>query len=228
MKKQVITLLCLLLLPLDSAWSVEKQSPSEILRVATEFIREQTRNMPGKVSYKVEALDSRLSFPPCSQLEAYLPTGAQLRGRTSIGIRCNETNGWSLIVPASITTTMNMLVSSRPLQQGLVIGSGDFNLQAGELTHPGTITDEAQALGKVLKFSIGAGQVLKQDMLRLPYVVTQGQTVQLYSNGNGIQLRTEGQALNNAAEGQSAQVKVASGQVISGIAKGNGIVEVRP
>jgi flagella basal body P-ring formation protein FlgA len=59
-------------------------------------------------------------------------------------------------------------------------------------------------------------------------VVTQGQTVQLYSNGNGIQLRTEGQALNNAAEGQPAQVKVASGQVISGIARGSGIVEVRP
>jgi flagella basal body P-ring formation protein FlgA len=58
-------------------------------------------------------------------------------------------------------------------------------------------------------------------------VVTQGQTVQLISAGNGITIRTEGKALNNAAEGQSAQVKISSGQVISGIARENATVEVR-
>jgi flagella basal body P-ring formation protein FlgA len=64
-------------------------------------------------------------------------------------------------------------------------------------------------------------------MFRPPYVVTQGQTVQLISEGQGFKLRSEGQAMNNAATGQPAQVKVPSGQVISGVAKSNGVVEVR-
>lgn len=192
-----------------------------------EFLRTQTQNLPGKVSYKVEEVDSRTSFPPCAHLEAFLPTGSSMQGRTSVGVRCNESNGWSLFLPATISITMEMLVSSRPLQQGLVISVGDFNVQSGEITQPGTITNESQILGKVLKFSIGAGQLLKQDMFRPPYAVTQGQTVQLIYEGNGIRLRTTAQALNNAAEGQNAQVKVSSGQVINGIAKENGTVEVR-
>jgi flagella basal body P-ring formation protein FlgA len=123
--------------------------------------------------------------------------------------------------------TLNMLVSSKPLQQGQVIHVGDFAIQSGELSQPGIITDEAQIIGKVMKFSIGAGQLLKQDMFRPPYVVTQGQSVQLLSEGQGFKLRTEGIAMNNAAAGQPAQVKVTSGQIISGIAKSDGIVEIQ-
>ena len=227
MKKQLIAFLCLLFLCVPIAWSGEKQSHAELSKVAMEFIQAKTQGMPGKITFKVDDIDPRVAFPPCSQLEAFLPTGAQMQGKTSIGVRCNEKNGWSLFLSATITTTMNMLVSSKPLQQGQVINAGDFNVQSGELTQPGIITDESQALGKVLKFSIGAGQLLKHDMFRLPYVVTQGQTVQLFLEGGGIKLRSEGQALNNAAEGQAAQVKVPSGQVINGIARGDGTVEVR-
>lgn len=227
MKKPCIALFGLLLLHTSSAWSEERQGHAEIHKVAMEFVQAKIQTMPGKVTYKVDEIDPRVSFPPCTQLEAFLPTGAQLQGKTSIGVRCNDKNGWSVFLPATITTTIDILISSRPLQQGQVVGAGDFNVQSGELNQPGTITSEAQILGKVLRFSIGAGQVLRQDMFRPPYVVTQGQTVQLIAEGRGIKLRTEGQALNNASEGQTAQVKVSSGQVINGVAKEGGIVEVR-
>lgn len=227
MKKQLAASLCLLLFYAPSAWPDGKQSHAEIRKTAMEFVQLKMQSMPGKVAIKVEDLDPRSVFPACSPLEAFLPTGAQMFGRTSIGVRCNEKNGWSVFIPATITITVNMLVSSKPLQQGQALGAGDFNIQAGELNQMGLITDESLALGKIMKFSIGAGQPLKQDMLRLPYAVTQGQTVQLVYEGRGINLRTEGQAMNNAAEGQAVQVKVPSGQVIGGIARGSGAVEVR-
>jgi flagella basal body P-ring formation protein FlgA len=225
MKKSCFALLYLLALP--NAWSAEKQNHAEIKRVTQEFIQAKSLNMPGKVSFMVGELDSRLALTPCSQLEAYLPTGAQLLGKTNIGVRCNEKNGWSLLVPASITITVNILVSSKPLQQGQEVRAGDFNIQSGELNQQSIITDETQALGKVLKFSIGAGQILKQEMLRPPYAVTQGQTVQLIYDKPGLSLRSEGKAMNNAADGQLAQVKTAAGQVITGTARPNGIVEIR-
>lgn len=227
MKKQFIALLCLCFMLASPAWAETRQNHADIRQAAIDFIQAKTQGMPGKISIKVDEVDARLALAPCSQLEAFLPTGAQLLGRTSIGVRCNDKNNWAIFLPATITATMNLLVSSRPLQQGQVLAAGDFNLQSGELSQPGLITDERQALGKVLKFSIGAGQLLRQDMLRPPYAVTQGQTVQLISSGRGITVRTEGIAINNAAEGQTAQVKVPSGQVISGTAKANAIVEIR-
>lgn len=228
MKKQLIALLCLFTLYAPAAWSDEKQSHAEIHKIAIEFIQVKTQGMPGKITFKVDDIDSRIALPACQQLEAFLPTGSQLHGKTSIGVRCNEKNGWSLFIPATITATMDMLVSSKALQQGQIFGAGDFSVQSGELNQPGTITDKSQILGKILKFSIGAGQLLKQDMFRPPYVVTQGQTVQLVYEGRGLKLRTEGQSLYNAAEGQAAQVKVPSGQIINGIARANGTVEIRP
>lgn len=227
MKKQLVALICLLSFYAPVAWTEGKQSHAEIRKTVMEFVQLKTQSMPGKVTVKVDELDPRSIFPACSTLEAFLPTGAQMFGKTSIGVRCNEKNGWSVFIPSTIAVTINMLVSSKPLQQGQTLGAGDFNIQTGDLNQIGLITDESLALGKILKFSIGAGQPLKQDMLRLPYAVTQGQTVQLIFEGRGIQLRTEGQAINNAAEGQAVQVKVPSGQVINGVARGRGTVEVR-
>jgi len=54
--------------------------------------------------------------------------------------------------------------------------------------------------------------VLKQDMLRAPYAVTQGQKVQLQVEGPGFKVHSEGLALSNAAEGQSVQIRTASGK----------------
>jgi flagella basal body P-ring formation protein FlgA len=63
-------------------------------------------------------------------------------------------------------------------------------------------------------------------MLKQPSIVQQGQTVTLKTVGQGFQVSTEAKALNNAAVGQSIQVKVSSGEVITGIARSGGQVEV--
>ena len=71
-----------------------------------------------------------------------------------------------------------------------------------------------------------AGTVLRQEMLKVTPVVLQGQTVKLFTSGSGFSISAEGQALAKANEGQVIQVKVASGKVISGIARQGGQVEV--
>jgi flagella basal body P-ring formation protein FlgA len=227
MRKLCILSFCALSLIALNVWADEKVDHAEIRNVAMAFIQAKTQGLPGKVTLKVDEIDPRIVLTACSHLEAFMPAGASLLGKTSVGVRCNEKNGWSLFMSATITSTMNMLVSSKPLQQGHIISTDDFNIQTGEISQPGIVTDESQVVGKVIKFSIGAGQLLKQDMFRPPYVVTQGQSVQLIAEGEGFKLRSEGVAMNNAAAGQAAQVKVPSGQIISGIAQSNGSVEVQ-
>jgi flagella basal body P-ring formation protein FlgA len=227
MRKLCILAFCTLSLFAQNGWPDEKVDHAAIRKVAMEFIQAKTQGLPGKVTLKVDEIDPRIVLAACSQMEAFLPAGASLLGKTSVGVRCTEKNGWSLFMSVTITSTMNMLISSKPLQQGQVISAGDFNIQSGEISQPGVVTEAAQVVGKVVKFSIGAGQLLKQDMFRLPYAVKQGQPVQLFTEGNGFKLRSVGIAMNNAAAGQAAQVKVPSGQIISGIAQSNGSVEVQ-
>ena len=207
---------------------VKQQSHAEIRSTVDTFVRAQTLALPGQVTIKVDEIDRRTAVPACPTLEAFLPPGGKLFGNSSVGVRCTGTNPWTLFVPVHIKVSSSMLIASRPLQQGQVLRAEDISSQNGELTQAGILTGPEQAIGQVIKFGIGAGQVLKQDMLRAPYAVTQGQKVQLQISGKGFTIHSEGQALGNAAEGESVLVKTASGQTVSGVAKTGGIVEVRP
>jgi flagellar basal body P-ring formation protein FlgA len=90
----------------------------------------------------------------------------------------------------------------------------------------GVFTDQAQAIGRTVNISMNAGTVLRQEMLKISPVVQQGQTVKLVSNGNGFSVSAEGLAMSKANDGQVVQVKVASGQVVTGIARSGGLIEV--
>lgn len=228
MKNLWLALLALFQLCALPAQAAASQSHAKIREVALAYLQVQTRSLPGKVSLQVGELDSRTVLRACTTPEAFTPSGAKLIGKTSIGVRCNEKPGWSVFIQANIRVSADMLVANRPLAQNTVLSANDFSLQNGELGQPGILIDPMQAIGKTLKFGIGAGQVLRQDMLRAPFVVTQGHTTEVRVDSKGFSIRSSGQALNNGTEGQNVQIRMASGQVISGIAAADGSVEVRP
>jgi len=219
-------LLFLLLLASPPAPASEMQSHAAIRARVMDFVQEQTQAIPGKVSFVVGDIDPRIVLPTCNALEVFLPAGSQMMGKTNIGVRCR--NDWSLFVPVQVTISQTMLATSHPLRMGQTISSEDVSVLTGEINQAGVLTDPVQAVGKVVKFSLGAGQVLKQEMLRAPWVVTQGQTVRLVVRMEGLTVSSEGQAMNNAAEGESARVKTVSGKMVTGQADATGSVVIRP
>jgi flagella basal body P-ring formation protein FlgA len=228
MKNFGSALFALLLLCTSEAQAATSQSHAQIREVALAFAQQQSQALPGKVSIQIGEIDPRSVLRACSALEAFQPGSAKLIGKTSIGVRCNEKPGWSIFVQATIRVSATLLVANHPLAQNSVLNARDFSLQNGELEQPGILTDPAQAIGKTLKFGIGTGQILRQDMLRAPFVVTQGQSTEVVVRSTGFSVRSSGQALNNGAEGQSVQVRMASGQIVTGTATADGSVEVHP
>lgn len=201
---------------------------AQIKNVAARFVQQQSRELPGKVTYTIDEIDPRIAMPACLNLEAFLPPGSQFFGKTSIGVRCTEKNGWSIFVPVQIKVSLNLLVSTRQLPLGHTLQEQDLTVQTTEATQLDGLTDPKQVIGKVLRYGISAGQLLREEMLRLPFSVTQGQIVELIAQGNGFSIRSDGAALGNAGEGQNVQVRISSGRVISGIARTNGTVEIGP
>jgi len=226
MKKIHLILPAVLLLTSLPAAATAPQSHAAIRGTVLTFVQNQTRSLPGKVSIKVEDVDKRIVLPACPSLEAFLPQGTQLNGNSIVGVRCNSKKGWSLFVQVTVNTSVKLVTINKTLQQGQIIQAGDLGSLNSDTLQADTLTDPAQAVGKVMKFGVGKGQLLRQNMLRDPYVITQGQTVQLLSQGQGFRVRSEGQALNNAAEGQNASARTISGHKVSGIVTG-GIIEIR-
>ncbi len=198
-----------------------------VLDTAERFIRLQTQGMPGQVKLTMGKLDvSRL--PPCSALEAFSPPGARMRGRSHVGVRCLGPNIWSVYVPVNISVIGNYVTTSRPLGAGQTLSAADLTTLSGDLTSQptGVVVDPQAAIGKTLRNSLGAGQPLRADQLLAPLVIRQGQTVNVVSKGTGFTVSAEGKALNNAAEGQLAQIRMSSGQTLTGVAQADGSVEI--
>jgi flagella basal body P-ring formation protein FlgA len=150
-------------------------------------------------------------------------------GRTTVGVRCIGAKPWTLYVQARIAVEVTYYTAARPIAPGETLSVADLQPRDGDLASlPRTvITDRAQALGAISLARIAAGLPLRTDMLRSASSVVIGQTVKLVADGPNFSISTEGSVLNNAAPGQQVQVRTGGGQIVTGIVKDAGTVQVQ-
>jgi flagellar basal body P-ring formation protein FlgA len=209
--------------------STEKPQLAQIQKAVEDLVRNQTAGLPGKVSFTVGTIDTRLNLPVCPAPEAFIPQGTRLWGNASVGVRCTGSSPWTIYVPVSVRIMTGVVVAANGLAQGRPIDLSDLTLLEADLGQlsGAVITEPRQAVGRIATVSIAAGQPLRQDLLRSPPVIQQGQSVTLRSQGPGFKVSAEGKSVTNAAEGQIAQVRTPSGHTINGIARLGGIVDIQ-
>jgi flagella basal body P-ring formation protein FlgA len=224
----MLRLFLLLLAAFTATPGLARQEAAPVKKAVEDYLRVQTQGLPGQVSFTVGTIDPNNNLAPCAALEVSQPPGARTWGRTNVSVRCTQDGGWTMFVPVNVRVVADYLVTARPLSQGQVVTEADFSRQTGDLSElpTGILTDLRQIVGRTAAMSIPVGRPLRGDMLRLALAVQQGQSVKVVSKGPGFQVANEGRALNGAAEGQTVQVRLGNGQVVSGVARGSGYVEV--
>lgn len=205
-----------------------RQDHGVLRQTVSQFLAVQAGGLPGQITVTVGAIDPRLNLAACAAPEAFLPNGARAWGKTSVGVRCVAPSPWTVYIPAMVQVQGEYLAAAVPLAQGQTIGPNDVARVSGDLTAlpPGIVTEPAQAVGHTLARSVAVGAPLRQDALRSQQAVAQGQVVRLVSSGPGFKVTADGRALANGGDGQVVQVKTQNGQVVSGVARPGGTVEV--
>ena len=209
--------------------AVEKAQLGQIVGAIEQLLQQQTVGLPGRVSFSVGAIDRNLNLIVCAAPEAFMAPGARVWGNTSVGVRCMGASPWTIYVPVSVRVMAGVVVAAHPLTQGRTIAAADLTLQEADLgLLPGAVmTDAGQAIGRVVTVGVAAGQPLRQDLLRAPLVIQQGQSVTLRAQGAGFKVSATGKALTNAVEGQIAQVRTLTGNTVNGVARPGFIVDVQ-
>lgn len=222
------TIFFILLLLLHGFPLHARQDPAPVRKAIDGWLQVQTNGLPGEVSWDIGALDPANQLVPCMNFDITRPAGGRSWGRTNLVVRCLDHAGWRVFIPVHIRVKAAYLISARPIAQGQAISENDLASEIGDLSElPSSIlTDPLQAIGKVSSTSLPAGRPLRADQLKTPMVVRQGQTVKVISRGPGFAVGNDGRALNNASPGQVVQVRLTSGQVVSGIADPSGVVTV--
>ena len=208
--------------------AAEWQSLPAIQSTVENFVRQQAAGMRGERTVTVSRIDNRIKLARCDKMEAYLPGGNRLSGNTSIGVRCTGPANWSLFVPVQIKLIDEVLVAAQSVPAGQALQPSDLKLERRDVTSiPGNVlTAPEQAIGKNVSAPLAAGTILRMELLRAPNIILQGQQVKLVAQGSSFKVTSEGLAMGNATLGQVVSVKTRSGQVIKGIARSQGVVEV--
>lgn len=208
-----------------------KQDLDKVYETVRMFVQQQLQQSGSDARFDIGKLDHRLYLPQCRQQEAYLPSEARLQGKTRIGVRCLQPVEWSIIVPVDVQQMARVVVLTRAVPTGQTLEAADINVRslvAGETAPPAALNAAEQAIGRVAIATLGKGLMLRSDMLRLPYVILQNQTVTLIAQGDGFQVGNDAKALGNAAIGQTLSVRTQSGQIVRGIARSPGVVVLAP
>jgi flagella basal body P-ring formation protein FlgA len=205
-----------------------RQNLAALPKLVEQFLHTQTAGLPGEVKVTVSPLDARTTLPACPAPEAFFGPGARAWGKTTVGVRCAAPTAWTIYVQAQVSVSAGYVAAAVPLAQGQPVEQSQLVLMQGDIAAMpnGIITDMAQAIGRTPTVSLAAGTPLRTDVLKSRPVVQQNQSVRLVSSGAGFSVSGEGKSLSNAAEGQVVQVRTASGSVVSGTARGPGVVEV--
>jgi flagellar basal body P-ring formation protein FlgA len=205
------------------------QEDGELIHAAAlDFLKQQVNGLPGHVELTVAPAFPR-GLAACATLQPFLPNGARLWGRTTIGVRCTSGHPWTVWLQARVSINATYYVAARAMNPGEVVTEADLVSRDGDLTKlpMSIITSPSQAVGSVTLMRVGQGLPLRQDMLKNAQQVTAGQTVQVVAQGDGFQISSEGSALSNAQPGQPVKVKTAAGQIVMGIVKNSSTVQIQ-
>lgn len=205
-----------------SAWA-QAQSGADLQRVAQNWLQAAVVNtQPGtlRMDVSVGGVDSRLRLAPCANVEAYLPVGSRLWGKTRVGLRCIDGMvRWNVSVPATITALGTAWVVKGHVPAGAVLTESDVveaEVDWAEEVSP-VVQDRSAWLGQVATRLLTTGQTLRQGMVKPAQVFQAGTQVRVVVQGVGFQISGDGQALSAGVLGQSAKVRMENGRVASGV-----------
>jgi len=193
------------------------------------FLEQQSLPAGGDVEIVVGEPDPRLVLAPCARFEPFVPKGAKLWGRSSLGVRCVEGASWTVYVPVEVRVYAPVQVAARPIARGHLVTADDVRIDRVDLTRstsPLIGADETLA-DMVAVRTIAPGEALRRDLVKPIPVIAAGDPVRIVYDGPGFAASIDGKALAAGGDGQPIKVATTTGRVLNGVARPGQLVVVK-
>lgn len=174
---------------------------------------------PVRFEVTLGQLDPRLKLAPCDKVQAYMPAGMRMWGKTRVGLRCEQGPvRWNVFWPVSVKVWGQALVAAVPLRPGTPVAAADLRLAEVDLAAQASpaLMRQNEVVGRSVVRPIEPGQSLRQDDIRARRWFAAGDPVRLIVKGSGFSVASEGTALTAGDEGQCAKIRVDGGRVVCG------------
>jgi len=206
------------------AQDTEIESLTAIRAAAETYVKSLVPSTAGETTVTVGQLDTRLRLAHCppKDLSASLPAGMTVQARSTVGVTCTGPVHWTVYVPVTVESKINVLVLTRAVNRDARLTAADVTLETRKTAGPGNayLTSPAELGGRTVRRPLAAGTTLSVDMFTPDLIVRRGQAVTLVSSGGAVEVRASGRAMVDGAAGARIQ-----GQNLSSLRVVEGVVE---
>ena len=201
--------------------SKNQQNPSNLMG-------QQALDAAPQIEVELGELDSRLRLAPCARIKAYLPRGANLWGRSRIGLRCEEGARWNVFWPVTVKVWAPALTVARTVPAGDVLQAEDLTVARVDLASGGSpaMRHLGEVVGRTLARTLTQGAEVREADLKVRRWFTAGEPVRLIVKGSGFQAAATATALAHGDEGRCARVRVGSGRILCAQPVAEGLAEL--
>ncbi len=216
--------------------SVQAFEPAVLEKMANDFLTPalasalpQDGSSPLRAEVVMGSLDSRLKLAPCNRVEAHLPKGSRLWGRSRIGLRCVDgPSRWNVFVPVTVKAWGPAWVLKRPVAAGDTLAQEDAEIAEIDWAEQrsSVLAVPERWVGQLAAFALTPGLALRENMVRAPQAFAPGSQVRVRGEGGGFSISATGRALTAGMVGESARVKLPGGRVVTGVVRDAQTVEL--
>ena len=219
----------LLLRPVHAAEPAYTEAAT-IRTAAEQAVREAAGPAGNVLNINVDTIDPRLRLAHCATaLHAFVAGDGQLRDRTTVGVRCDSDNRWSIYLGVALSSEMPVLVARHAMAAGSQPAAADFSVVTRRL--PGLsshyLGDPAQLAGQRLRRPVAMDEALNADAVALSPVVHRGQEITLLAHGGGMDVRVTVVALSDGRPDERIRVQNPGSQrILEATVRSSQLVEV--
>lgn len=228
MKFAVLSIITGLTLLVAHSAAAVTYEPADLASVAEDHVTDLLyTESDDRIRVTAGTLDPRMGNRNCEQpLHVALANNSSLERQATVMISCPDQDNWRLFIPVRIEQLRSVLVTTRPLAPGDIIGSGDIRLSQIDIhqTRDALITDPEELIGAQVRRRVGANQPLQA---RHTCFVCRGQDVTIISGSNGLEIRATGVARSDGLLGERITIRnTRSNKDIQAVVSGSNEVRV--
>ena len=123
---------------------------------------------------------------------------------------------------------VEVVVAVRAIAKGAEVRPDDVSVErydGGALAQ--YLTSRADAVGRIARYAVAPGTVLRKNSVRPPRLVRRGDRIKVFVRAGGLVVTLDGSAMSNGGEGDSVRVRNArSRRIIEAVVIGPGEAEV--
>lgn len=182
------------------------------------------------VEIDVAKLDSRLRLRRCDDnLTLETSSASADASNVTVQVACEAPASWSFYLSAKIKRQRQMVTAKQSFRKGHILSYEDLTVVT-KMTNAlpsGFASDPKQLIGKEIKRSVRAGDVLTHSVVAQPMLVRRGDQITIFAQMGSISVSTPGEALSNGRIGEAIRVKnLRSNRIVQGTVSKDGNILV--